>query len=54
MYSTEKVLASGLDRLGGAVVLSRLLQLSIMHLENEISHQSGKEASIINPSEEGM
>ena len=42
LYST----ASGLDREGWTVVLGRLRQLSILHLESEISHQSGKEACI--------
>ena len=46
LYSTEPVLASGLDQEGGTVVLGRLRQLSILHLENEILHQSGKEACI--------
>ena len=46
VYSTELVLASGLEQEGGTVVLGRLRQLSIMHLEIEISHQYGKEACI--------
>ena len=32
LYNTEPVLASGLDRKGGTVVLGRLRQLSILHL----------------------
>ena len=46
LYSTEPVLASGLDREGGTVVQGRLWQLSILYLESEISHQYGKEACI--------
>ena len=46
LYRTEPVLASGLDREGGTVVQGRLRQLSILYLESEISHQSGKEACI--------
>ena len=46
LYSTEPVLASGLDREGGTVGQGRLRQLSILYLESEISHQSGKEACI--------
>ena len=46
LYSTEPILASGLDREGGPVVLGRLRQLSILKLVSEISHQSGKEACI--------
>ena len=38
----EPVLASGLDQEGGTDVLGRLLQLSILNLESEKSHQSGK------------
>ena len=44
LYSTEPFLASGLDQEGGTVVLGGLWQLSILHLESEISHQYGKEA----------
>ena len=46
LYSTESVLASGFDREGGTVVQGRLWQLSILYLESEISHQSGKDACI--------
>ena len=46
LYSTEPVLASGLDQEGGTLVLGRLGKLSILHLESEISHQSGKEACV--------
>ena len=47
LYSTEPVLASGLDQEGGTVVLGILRQLSVLHLESEISRQSGKEACIL-------
>ena len=47
LYSTEPVLASGLDQEGGTDVLGRLWQLSIMYFESEISHQSGKEACFL-------
>jgi hypothetical protein len=46
LYSTEPVLASGLDREGGTDVQGRPRQLSIPYLESEISHQYGKEACI--------
>ena len=36
LYSKEPILASGLDQEGGTVVLGRLLQRSILHLESEI------------------
>ena len=46
LYSTEPVLASGLDWEGGTDVQGRLWQLSILYLESEISLKSGKEACI--------
>ena len=46
LYSSELVLASGLEQEGETVVLGRLRQLSIMNLEIEISHKYGKEACI--------
>ena len=46
LYSTELVLASGLAREVATVVHGRLWQLSILYLEIEISHRSGKEACI--------
>ena len=46
LYSTEPVLASGLDQEGGTVVQGRLRQLSILYLKSEISNESGKEAYI--------
>ena len=46
LYSTEPGLTSDLDRESGTVVQGGLRQLSILYLESEISHQSGKEACI--------